>query len=462
MANRDEQRRIKAIKLLQQRAHAIENIHEDIHDEIGEIKTKLTEIGHVDKATASFAESKQVHISAMSQQKGISNVDLEDIVRESEMVFPQELRLHDILTSADWASTDKRIKAHIDNFNHKYALDKWDYAIAGGCGLFAAMLDLLFVRAPAKPTTTKWTEKIDGVFNRAVQDAFNRLLPPEVSEVLGKSNTIGSADVSTTGQLIGAPPRTLNPINHRLRSLAHDPVLGFLFGVLDMVRGTCTVVGPTGLRIFATTGESMMDGLFPRLGRMFGHLLSDVNAPSIKGNRGMGLPAPFMGLLRMIGSSLPIGESDLGKQVEYMYVRGYDFRHFIATSIPLLIMEAMMRAFYAAKQSKIGAMRLGEALIDTMPMRMNPRFRIMLAIAYGTVAAVNGGKTYITNDILNLNYTAWIGLVWNGLYSLKWMLFERHMRLWAGIERAEIETIAEITSMIDRLVFQAESLPTGS
>ena len=27
--------------------------------------------------------------------------------------------------------------------------------------------------------------------------------------------------------------------------------------------------------------------------------------------------------------------------------------------------------------------------------------------AYGTVAAVNGGKVYITNNILNLHYAAW-------------------------------------------------------
>ena len=462
MAKRDEQRNIRAIKLLQRRADHIEHAHDDIHGEISALKTKLTEIGHVDKTAARFNETKQAHVCDMSQYNEISNVELEDIVRESEVVFPQKLRLDDILTSADWATTNERIQAYIDDFNRTYSLDKWDYAIAAGCGLFAAMLDLLCVGAPAKPTTTDWTEKVDGVFNRAVQDAFNRLLPPDISEALGNSNPIGSADVSTTAQLLGAPPRTLSPLNHRLRSLAHDPVLGFIFGVLDMVRGTCTVVGPSGLKIFPTHRETMIDGLFPRLGRMLGHLLSDANAPSSKGNRGMGLPVPFMGLLRMIGSSLPVGESDLGKQIEYMYVRGYDFRHFVATSVPLLIMETMMRAFYAGKQSSIAAIPFGKALVETIPMKMTTRFRLMLAIAYGTVAAVNGAKTYITQDVLNLNYTAWIGLVWNGFLSLKWVLFERHMRLWDGIEHAEIEALEEITSKVDRMVHRAGNLPTGS
>ncbi|GEM_PF-5713049 len=34
-----------------------------------------------------------------------------------------------------------------------------------------------------------------------------------------------------------------------------------------------------------------------------------------------------------------------------------------------------MRAFYAVKQVKLTGSRLGEALIDTVPMKMNPRPR---------------------------------------------------------------------------------------
>ena len=202
-----------------------------------------------------------------------------------------------------------------------------------------------------------------------------------------------------------------------------------------------------------------MDGsLFQLLGRMFGHLLSDVNAPSAKGNRGMGLPAPFMGILRMF-DSLPAGDSDLGKQIEYMYVNGYDLRQFVATSIPVLIMEVMMRVFYAVKQVKLAGSPLGEALIDTIPLKMNPRFRMMLAMAYGTVAAVNGAKVYITKDILNLNYAAWLGLVWNGFHAFKWALLDRNLKLWGKVEQKEIEALERIVGQIDGLGDRAERLP---
>ena len=456
MNNKDEQRHIKAAKLLQRRSNAVEEAQDAVGKDILAIKKRLVDLGDVDTSTPDFRKRKQAHLDAMRGHKKLPEVDSETIYNEAGAEFPETASLDDILTSDDWAVVNRRIAAHIKDFNARYALDRWDYAIAGGCGLFAAMLDLLFVQAPPKPTT-EWTKKVDGVFNRGVQQAFNRLLPPDVSKEFSKF-TIGSADTRTVDQLLGAPPGTLNPWNHRLRSLSHDPILGFLFGVLDMTRGTCTVGGPGGLKIYPSTVGPVDGGLFSLLGRLFGHLLSDVNAPSAKGNRGMGLPAPFMGILRMF-EGLPVGDSDLGKQIEYMYVNGYDLRQFVATSIPVLIMEVMMRVFYAVKQVKLAGSPLGEALIDTMPLKMNPRFRMMLAMAYGTVAAVNGGRVYITGNILNLNYAAYLGLVWNGFHAVKWALLDRSLKLWGEIEQKELEALERIVDQIDGLVDRAERLP---
>ena len=458
MNNKDEQRNIKAVRLLQRRSDPIEEAHDGIGEDIRAKKRRLAELGDVDTSTPDFKKRQQAHLDAMSERRKLPDVDSETtIYEESEAAYPGVAHLNDILTREDWAVVDKRITSHIKDFNARYALDGWDYAIAGGCGLFAAMLDLLFVRKPAKPDDTEWTKKVDGVFNRWVQQAFNRLLPPEVSKELSKL-TIGSADSRTVDQLLGAPSQTLYPGNHRLRSLAHDPILGFLFGVLDMRCGTCTVVGSDGLKIYPTTGESVDGNLFQLLGRMFGHLLSDVNAPSATGNRGMGLPAPFMGILRMF-DSLSAGDSGLGKQIEYMYVKGYDLRQFVVTSIPVLIMEVMMRVFYAVKQVKLTGSSLGEALIDTMPLKMNPRFRMMLAMAYGTVAAVNGAKVYITKDVLNLNYAAYLGLVWNGFHAIKWALLDRSLKLWREVEQKEMEALKSIVDRIDDLRGRAERLP---
>jgi len=248
-------------------------------------------------------------------------------------------------------------------------------------------------------------------------------------------------------------------MNHRLRALSHDPVLGLLFGVADMMRGTCTVVGNNGVKVFKGRNGPETDGIIGSLARMLGHLASDVNAPSSTGNRGMGLPAPFMGILRMF-NGIPVGSSDLGKQVEYLYVHGYDFRQFTAGSIPALIMEVMMRACYAAKQVKLADESLGQVLVQTVPTRMNPRFRMMLAIGYGCMASVNAGRICVTQNVMNLNYAAWMGLAWNGFHAMKWALLDKHLQLWDGIEREEIAELERVVDRIEDLESRVEQLPT--
>ena len=165
MNNKDEQRNIKAVRLLQRRSDAIGEAHDGIGEDIRAVKKRLAELGDVDTSTPDFKKRKQAHLDAMSERRKLPDVGLENIYDEAEAAFPERAYLGDILTSDDWAVVSKRIAAHTEDFNARYALDGWDYAIAGGCGLFAAMLDLLFVKAPAKPTT-EWTKKVDGVFNR--------------------------------------------------------------------------------------------------------------------------------------------------------------------------------------------------------------------------------------------------------------------------------------------------------
>jgi hypothetical protein len=455
------QQEIKGIKLLQDRADVIQISHSDIGSDLASLKATLMLIEGAEAIVESdeFIRRKQEASDNVTSHPNIEHTSIITVYAEAEARYTGRLGLSDILDIDDFGEAQKRIDRRVLDFNHRYGLDGWDYAISGGCGLFAAMLDLLCVRAPLKPTQP-WTEKTNGIFNRWVQEAFNRLLPPETSGKLSESFKIYSADCSTIGDLIGAPGKVINPTNHRLRALAHDPVLGFIFGVWDMMHGTCTVVYQGKITSIPSKKDAVDGNLFQLLGRMMGHLLSDVNAPSVpNGNRGMGLPAPFMGILRMF-EGVPVGDSNFGSQIEYMYAKGYDFRQFMATSIPIAIMEVMLRSFYVVKQMKIYNAPFAESLLETMPGRMNPRFRMMLGMAYGTSSAVNAGKMYVTKDILNANYASWMGLAWNGFHSLKWALLERHLKLWDGILNDEIAQIQDLTSRMADLEERARQLPT--
>ncbi|UDV24984.1 hypothetical protein LJU42_25310 (plasmid) [Citrobacter freundii] len=119
----------------------------------------------------------------------------------------------------------------------------------------------------------------------------------DLSTKLSDLFPIGAPDSSISSDLVGAAGGVLSPTNHRLRALSHDPVLGIIFGIKDMLNGTCTVVQNGQIVVYPSSkGVTDETNIFRLIARMFGHLASDVNAPSAKGNRGMGLPAPFMGL----------------------------------------------------------------------------------------------------------------------------------------------------------------------
>ena len=453
------QNEIKAIKLLQDRATDVAISHSLIGNDLDSIKEQLAILGATEfSQSPEFLAKKDDYLQAMSCERSLAKVNLTDVYQEAGLRYQEPMALSEILTANDWKDVDDKLDRRISDFNRRYGLDEWDYAIAGSCGLFASMLDLLCVKAPPKPTV-KWNQEVDGIFNQWVQKAFNKVLPPDLSDALSKGNPIGAPDSSVMTNLIGAPAKVMNPINHRLRSLAHDPILGFLFGVCDMMNGTCTVVTNGEIRSFPSTKGSTDGNVFQLLGWMFGHLLSDVNAPSANGNRGMGLPAPFMGVLRMF-EGIPLGDSDFGKQIEWMYVKGYDFRQFVVSSVPMTIMEVLLRTFYVIKQIKLYDAPFGESMLDTMPVKMNPKFRVILALSYGTSSAVNAGKMYVTQNILNANYASWMGLAWNGFHALKWALLDRQLKLWSEIETKEIEEIEYLVKDIDRLSIRASQLPT--
>ena len=453
------QNEIKAIKLLQERSASIASAHEDIFSDLAALKAQLAEVDTENLLdSAEFRREKTKYLAENSQScTPLVQTSIKDIYQEAEAAYVGKLGLGDILSQKDFIEAERRIDLHVADFNKRYGLDKWDYAIAAGCGLFAAMLDILCVRAPALPTAP-YTAQVDGIFNRMVQDAFNKLLPPDVSDTLSKQFPIGAPDSSIVTHLTGAPAKALNPMNHRLRALSHDPILGIIFGVWDMIHGTCTTVVNGKIVVIPSTKAPVKGNVFQLIGRMFGHLLSDVNAVTKNGNRGMGLPAPFMGLLRML-ECIPVGNSNFGKQIEWMYIHGYDFRQFITTSIPMSIMEVLMRVFYVGKQVKLYGAGFGESIVDTIPLHLNPRFRIMLAIAYGTSSAVNAGKVYVTHNLLNANYASWMGLAWNGFHALKWALYSKHIKLWELMTQKEIEELEGLVSKLDNMQVRASYLP---
>ncbi|MBQ6774142.1 MAG: hypothetical protein IJP48_08800 [Synergistaceae bacterium] len=449
-------KQIKAVKHIQDMAEDTQNAHDEIERGIERLKQELMSLDAFDEQE--YQSELEHERSIKPEAVPLERKTFTEISRESERSITRRVTINDILTHDDMQELNSRINRHIHEFNREYSLDAWDYAIAGTCGLAAGMLDWLCIKSPVRSTSMKFNTQLDGIFNRTVQEGFNKILPPDLSHNLSESFKIGSADTSMKGRLLSYSGK-LSPYNHRLKELSHDPVLGLIFGVHDMMNNSCTIIENGKIRVYKSMQtNNFNENIFYSLGRMLGHLASDINAPSASGNRGMGLPAPFMGLLSMLNGVNINGES-IGSNIEYMYLNGYDMRQFVVSSVPVSIMEILLRACWVIKGMKLEGKTFWEALSQTSPGNMHKKFRVITAASYGVLCAVNAGKVSVTKNILDVNYSAWIGLIWNGFHALKWALLDKNFLLWETLEREELIRLEDTIKSLEELEHDAEFLP---
>lgn len=211
----------------------------------------------------------------------------------------------------------------------------------------------------------------------------------------------------------------LSAYYHRLLQLGHDPVLGFVFGVADILTGRMTTIDKTG-RIVSQVMENYADrkeaDIFAALAKQIAHFKSDVTTS-------MGLPVPLMGLFNLLQfGSIGEEEQTIAEIVQGMYYEGYDFIHFCSMSIQTMLVEVIVRIGYAVKRIKEGY-----SVKDSIPFSLNrekhPKLETMLFVGHSAVTAVNSGKVYFTQNPMAINYPEWIAFAKYSYCQLKWVLF---------------------------------------
>ncbi|MFP8682271.1 hypothetical protein ACLH03_26330, partial [Enterobacter asburiae] len=107
---------------------------------IESLKAQLTGlISGTELDEAEHLALKEHHLREMTpSDAAMLQTGLKTIYREANQRVYGDIGLATILSTDDLAVVDARIQNHIKEFNDRYALDAWDYAIACGCGLIAS------------------------------------------------------------------------------------------------------------------------------------------------------------------------------------------------------------------------------------------------------------------------------------------------------------------------------------
>lgn len=295
--------------------------------------------------------------------------------------------------------------------------DRWDYALVGGAAVLGAVLDFVLVGVPqdmvwkgvsytGSPLTKLLREK-----SKAFTDGAGWLHRAQTA--LEKWAKV-PFDIARNDPKGGTKVDGLRPAMHRLMSPGHDPVLGFVFGVLDLLRGTCTLIDPTGVVHVLENGDRVSIGM--AVPKLVAHLLSDIPTSA-------GLPSPFFSALQLIQQATPVAVGPSGKALStadlsrWMYGQGYDARHFATMGIVPLAIESLVRVgFWARNRERFVP---GEEAPPNVALKRAE----MLALTHAVSASTNALKVALfQGNPLAINQAVWMALAGT---TIQWLRAKR-------------------------------------
>lgn len=237
------------------------------------------------------------------------------------------------------------------SYKKKYGDITWDESdqlVVMLAGMVATLLDILLVRIPTDPTRRDGIPEFlgekqkDSPLTRWLRDNSEHVHENYLRQ-FEKRAKVPYDD--TMERLTGV--EGLSPKVHRLMSLGHDPILGFIFGVSDIMRGTGTFIDKHGDMIVIDKVPNQT-GLIEAFLKVFFHLLSDVCTSS-------GIQPPFFTLLQLVKAKSPFILGSSGEKVSwtdvarYMYTHGYDLRHFATMGIVPASVEMIVRGWWLCR-----------------------------------------------------------------------------------------------------------------
>lgn len=338
----------------------------------------------------------------------------EHLCAEAERTVGTDCELEELFTPDELHSNEKAIQLLNEEYNVLHRLDKFDIAISAAAGMLGAAVDILLVGIPkAGPDGLE-----AGPLSNFIRKKFDERFPSDEMEKLANSKVskvpYDAQDNRNTTEYVNG----LSAYYHRLLSLGHDPLLGLIFGVADILTGRMTTIDKAG-NIVSQVMENYADrkesSIFAAIAKQIIHFKSDITTS-------MGLPAPLMSLFNLLQfGSIGEEEQTIAEIVQGMYYEGYDFIHFCSLSIPVMIVEVVTRIGYAIKRIKEGH-TVKESLPFSLNREKHPKLSTMLFISHSAATAVNAGKIYFTKNPMAINYPQWLAFAKYSYKQLRWVI----------------------------------------
>lgn len=259
--------------------------------------------------------------------------------------------------------------------NESSSLDSTDYSIIAFAATLASLTDAFLANGPDSPMSQFVKTQARKMKSRDLETKFK--VPFDYSVNMKEMEYV----------------KGLTPKTHRLQSLGHDPLLGFVFGTLDVMNGTFTTISTDGVFTVQPSSINVSKEPVPLLKAMwavFGHLASDVGTSA-------GLPIPLMSLLQLIQvGSFGAKKETVAEVVNSMYRSGYNLNHLGSMTSTVFVVEATVRILSIMK--RIGR---GESISESI--QSADRLTRMLVVVHGITITSNIARCLFTRNVCAFN-----------------------------------------------------------
>ncbi len=331
-----------------------------------------------------------------------------------------------------------------------------DGAVVSLAGLIAAVLDILVVKIP-KDINYLGKYKQDG---SDITGYFRKLGVNEDGKLNSFFSWMEEKNKVPFDKVSGVNIEGLNPRTHRLLTLGHDPILGVLFGTLDIYNGTLSAIDVHGnIGIIQASSLYEDTGIISAIITWIGHLISDICTS-------MGLPVPGWGLLQFLQvGSFGEKQRNIAEISKWMYLNGYDVRHFLTMAIVPATVEMIVRGYWLLEKyylnidEKIESLTRAEQEMKAISEEL--KLHKMLFFAHSIATGGNVLKvTMAEGNPLAINIAEWGALLKESIVMVKAMRRDltgeminrnraRINREWEEIQEIEIGRIKRNSQVID-------------
>ncbi len=388
------------------------------------------------------------NLSVINKKKKIIVPTWEEMCKEASKEIKENISIDDLFTSEELIANKVVINSLNNEFKELYKLDNTEIAISVLAGLLSAVIDILLIGMPHR--TKNGLEA--GKLSNYVRNWFEKEFPEADMEELANSKISKVPYDAQDNRNTNIRVEGLSTYYHRLLTLGHDPFLGLLFGVLDILNGTMTSIDKNGKivsQVIKEYSDRKEDDIFKAITKQIIHFKSDVTTS-------MGLPAPFMSVFNLFQfGKIGKEEQTIAEIVQGMYYEGYDFIHFCSSSIPTMLIEVIVRICYSLKK-----IHEGKSIKDSIPFSLdrekNPKLSTMLFISHSISCSVNAGKIFFTKNPLAINYPEWLTFARYSYKQLKWALIQKPQLKEAYLNNSLLENLQLIYDEINKTYHEYE------